>query len=102
MDKHLKHVGALMCALYALEKVEIVDLKATITSVICDIIKMSNSTVSTLIRNNLWEPLLNSNQIKRTILFPMMNHLKCLNIFVYFCYHINHGSQRSIIPYTMD
>ncbi len=47
-----------MYAMCFLEKVEIIDLKMTKTYTICVIIKMSNSIVSSLVRNNPWETLL--------------------------------------------
>ncbi len=44
-----------MCAICGLEKLKIIDLKMTITETICVIIKIWNSTISTILRNNPWE-----------------------------------------------
>ncbi len=67
-----------MCAMYALEKLEIINLEVNIIQTICVIIKMSNSIVSILLRNNLWEPPL---YFHKTLL---------LHVYVYIVYwHIN-------------
>ncbi len=54
--------------MFTLEKLEMFNLKVTITKTICVIIKMSNSIVSSFIRNNHWEPPLRDEGINYSLI----------------------------------